>query len=92
MARGLGQVPCAAVKVELSISGVSERPVHVASLSRRCRLVDSRTDQRMAEDYVWRHFQQAIGLDLAVYGLVDSEVPGGAPHKSRIASRLGSSD
>jgi hypothetical protein len=90
--RGLGQVPGAAVKVELSISGMSKRPVRVPSVSRCCRLIDSRTDQRMAKHYVWRHFQQAIRLDLAVCGLIDSEVLGGAPHKSWIASRLGGRD
>ena len=46
----------------------------------------------MTEDYVWRHFQQAIRFDLSTGGLVDSEELGGTPHKSRIASRIGSRD
>ena len=92
MPRGLRQVPRATVRVECSISGLSEHPVRVASFINGCRLVDSRTDQRMPEDHLRRHFQQAVGLDLGSRGVVDSEVLGGAPHKSRIAGRLGSRD
>src|ERR1700733_8518832 len=92
MPRGLGQVPRPAVRVDPGISGVSECPVHVASVGRRRRFVDSRTDQRMTENYLWRHFQQAIRFDLSPRGLIDPEVLGGPPHESRIAGRLGSRD
>src|ERR1700722_20452100 len=92
MPRGLGQMPSAAVRVDPGVSGVSECPVHLASVGGRCGLVDSRTDQRMTENDLWRQFQQAIRFDLRPCGLIDSEVLGGTPHKSRIAGRLGSRD
>ncbi|MGA7419263.1 MAG: hypothetical protein WB765_22340 [Acidimicrobiales bacterium] len=46
----------------------------------------------MTENYLWRHFQQAICFDFSPCGLIDSEVLGGTPHKSRITGRLGSRD
>jgi hypothetical protein len=46
----------------------------------------------MTENYLRRHLQQAIRLDLSTCGPVDSEALGGTPHKSRIAGRLGSRD
>jgi hypothetical protein len=64
MPRGLRQVPRSSVWVELNISGFSERLVHVASFGCSCRLVNSRTDQRIAEDHLWTHFQQTISFDL----------------------------
>src|ERR1700722_2421036 len=87
---GLGQMPRAAVRIDRCISGVSERLVHLASVGWRCRLVDSRTDQRMTENYLWRHLEQTVRFDLGPCRLTDSEVLGGTPQKGRIAGRLGS--
>jgi hypothetical protein len=92
MPRGLGQVPGAAVRVESSIGSVSECSVHTASVSRGCRLVNGRTNQRMAENYSRGHFQQAINVAFSSCGFVDSKVPGGTPHKTRVARRIGRSD
>jgi hypothetical protein len=92
MPRGLRQVPRAAVWVNTSLSGLRQRSMHVASVRKRCGLVDSRTDQWMAKNDSRKHFQQVISFNRGSCGLVDSELLGGAPHKNRIARRLGSRD
>jgi hypothetical protein len=89
MPRGLRKVPGAAVRVEAYLSGFGECSVHVASVTSRSSLVDSRTDQGMAKNDSWCHFQQAISFTRGGRGLVESEVLSGAPYKSRIARRLG---
>src|ERR1700728_4109592 len=90
MPRRVCQVPGAAVRVDIGLSGLSQRSVHAASLGGGCRFVESRADQRMAKKAAERHFQQAICLNWGSCGLVDPEIPGGAPEKTSIARWLGS--
>jgi hypothetical protein len=46
----------------------------------------------MTKNDSWRQLQQAISFNRGSCGLVDSQVLSCAPHKNRIARRLGSRD
>jgi hypothetical protein len=86
----MGQVPRSAVRIDIGVGNRSQRSVHLASLGRRSRLVDRRTDERMAEYDTWRHFQQAVSFDIVSCGLVDAELLCCSPQKTGIARWLGS--
>jgi hypothetical protein len=89
MPGGLRAVPGAPVRVGRRVRGLGKRSVRVASVSRRRRLVDSRTDKRVAENDSRRHLQQTVGFNSGSCGLVDPEELGGGPHQCRIARGLG---
>ena len=72
-------MPRSAVGIDTALSGLGQRSVHVASMSRRCRPIDRRTDQRMAEHDPWRHLQETVSCNLGTCELVDPEVLGSAP-------------
>ena len=58
----LGPVPGPAVGIGAGIGGLGEGTVDAAAAGGRCRLIDGRTDQRVAEGDPGRYREQPVGL------------------------------
>ena len=90
--RRCGEMPGAAVGVDLRIGRLRQRQVHRPALLRRRRPVDRRAHQRMAERHPLADRQQPLGLGGGRRRGVDAEPLGRAPHQQRVADRLGRRD
>ena len=88
--RRSGHMPCATVRVDISIGGLCQRPVGGPALLDGGCAIYRGAHQRMPEHHPLVDGQQAIGLGGAGGGGVDAQPLSGAPEQERISYRLGS--
>ena len=86
--RRLGEVPGAPVGIGLRVGRLRQRPMHAASLLRRCRPVDRRAHQRMAKPHPAVDLDQPGRLRRLERRARDPEPLRRTPQQRRIAGRL----
>ena len=86
------KVPGAAIRIDISIGGISQGAVDALALVRRCRSLDSRTDKRMTEAHLRPEVDQSSVGRRHSCVRPDPELRGRPPHQHRIPHRLGRRD
>ncbi len=85
-------MPGASVRIGVTVRGVGQGSVGRPSLLRRCGVVDSRSNERMAKHDVILEFDEAVVFYgfRGIFGNMERVC--GTPHQLGIARRIGSDD
>ena len=90
--RRVRKMPGAAIRVDIDIGGLGQRPVNALSLLRRCRALHRRPHERMTETHLRTEIHQSRGGGRRRRVGPDAELRGRAPHQHRIPHRLSRGD
>ena len=90
--RRVRKMPGAAIRIDIDIGGLGQRPVNALSLLQRRRALHRRPHERMTETHLRTEIHQSRGGGRRSRVRPDAELRGRAPHQHRIPHRLSRGD